>query len=102
MKQLATSSLLLTGSADNSVKLWEVRTGKCLHTWEFKTVVKRVAFSEDDSMALIVTVQSMGYQGTISVYPIANDIDAKRNFSHFVKFYYNNYIILTQNVKFRI
>ena len=28
------STKLLTGSADNMCKLWEVRTGDCLHTWK--------------------------------------------------------------------
>lgn len=31
------------------MKLWLVRTGECLKTWEFTTAVKRVAWSEDDS-----------------------------------------------------
>ncbi|RGB43533.1 eukaryotic translation initiation factor 3 39 kDa subunit [Rhizophagus diaphanus] len=75
----STSSILLTGSADNSAKLWEVRTGKCLHTWEFKTAVKRVAFSEDDSMALVVTENRMGYPGTVTVFSVKNDIDAEQS-----------------------
>ena len=28
------STKLLTGSADNACKLWEVQTGECLHTWK--------------------------------------------------------------------
>lgn len=31
------------------MKLWLVRTGECLKTWEFTTAVKRVAWSEDGS-----------------------------------------------------
>lgn len=46
---LATSTYLLSGSADNTMKLWLIRTGECLQTWEFTTAVKRVAWSEDDS-----------------------------------------------------
>lgn len=26
------------------MKLWEVKTGECLYTWEFLTAVKRVAW----------------------------------------------------------
>lgn len=33
------------------MRLWNVRTGQCLKTWEFPTAVKRVAWSEDDSKA---------------------------------------------------
>ncbi|KAF0517979.1 eukaryotic translation initiation factor 3 39 kDa subunit [Gigaspora margarita] len=75
----STSTLLLTGSADNTAKLWEVQTGKCLHTWEFKTAVKRVAFSEDDAMALAVTEQRMGYPGTIVILSIKNDLEAEQS-----------------------
>lgn len=40
----AKSEFLLSGSADNTMKLWSVQTGKCLYTWEFPTAVKRVAW----------------------------------------------------------
>ena len=66
----ATSTLLITGSADNSLKLWRVQTGECLHTWEFPTAVKRVNFSEDDSKVLAVTEQRMGHMGAIRVFNI--------------------------------
>jgi translation initiation factor 3 subunit I len=40
----AKSELLLSGAADNTMKLWQVATGKLLYTWEFPTAVKRVAW----------------------------------------------------------
>jgi translation initiation factor 3 subunit I len=70
---LATSNLLATGSADNTIKLWNVKDGTCLHTWEFPTAVKRVEFSEDGTMLLAVTEQRMGYSGSVDVYPINED-----------------------------
>ena len=66
----ATSTLLVTGCADNSIKLWNVRDGTCVHTWEFNTAVKRVEFSQDGTMVLAVTEQRMGHTGTVSVFPI--------------------------------
>ncbi|KAG8738033.1 translation initiation factor eIF3 subunit [Ceratobasidium sp. 414] len=57
------SRFLLSGAADNTMKLWEASTGKCLYTWEFPTAVKRVAWSEDDKEILCVTEQRMGHQG---------------------------------------
>lgn len=45
----ATSTFLVSGSADNQMRLWNVRTGECLKVWEFPTAVKRVAWSEDGS-----------------------------------------------------
>jgi len=61
---------LVTGSADNTMKLWHVGTGKCLYTWEFPTAVRRVAFSEDDKQLVLFTEQRMGYQGAIRVFNI--------------------------------
>ncbi|KAG9301639.1 hypothetical protein G9A89_016709 [Geosiphon pyriformis] len=72
------STLALTGSADNSAKLWNVQTGKCLHTWEFKTAVRRIAFSEDDSMALAVTEPRMGFPGTVVILSIDSDLNAQQ------------------------
>lgn len=71
---------MITGSADNTAKLWEVQTGRCLKTWEFKTAVKRVEFSEDDTMVLCVTEERMGYSGSITVLPINPDVNGKRKF----------------------
>jgi translation initiation factor 3 subunit I len=67
---LATTTLLVTGSADNTMKLWRVKDGTCLHTWSFPTAVKRVEFSEDGSMVLAVVEQRMGHPGSVDVYPV--------------------------------
>jgi translation initiation factor 3 subunit I len=49
------SSLLLTGSADSSAKLWDVRTGACHFTWSFDAPCKAVAFGLGDGLAAIST-----------------------------------------------
>ncbi|CAG7846299.1 Eukaryotic translation initiation factor 3 subunit I {ECO:0000255/HAMAP-Rule:MF_03008} Short=eIF3i {ECO:0000255/HAMAP-Rule:MF_03008}; AltName: Full=Eukaryotic translation initiation factor 3 39 kDa subunit homolog {ECO:0000255/HAMAP-Rule:MF_03008}; Short=eIF-3 39 kDa subunit homolog {ECO:0000255/HAMAP-Rule:MF_03008} [Serendipita indica DSM 11827] len=64
------SRFLVSGSADNMMKLWEVKTGKCLFTWEFPTAIKRVAFSDDDSLIACITEQRMGHQGAVRVFPV--------------------------------
>lgn len=74
-----TSTLIASGSADNTIKLWEVKTGKCLMTWEFPTAVKRVEFNEDGSQLLGVTEKRMGHLGTIVVLDIALDVEAAQN-----------------------
>ncbi|KAJ3550817.1 hypothetical protein NM688_g4994 [Phlebia brevispora] len=56
----AESRFLVSGSADNTMRLWSVQTGKCLYRWEFPTAVKRVAFSEDDQQVVCVTEQRDG------------------------------------------
>lgn len=64
------SKLLATGAADNTIKLWNPKTGECVKTWEFPTAVKRVEFSETGKQLLAVTEKRMGYLGTIVVYDI--------------------------------
>ncbi|KAJ5459768.1 Eukaryotic translation initiation factor 3 subunit I [Penicillium daleae] len=63
--------LLATGSADNTVRLWNIKTGECVKTWDFPTAVKRVAFSPDGSKLLAVTEKRMGFLGAIAVLDIA-------------------------------
>lgn len=70
--------MAVTGSADNTARLWNVQTGKCLKTWEFKTAVKRVEFNEDDNMILCVTEERMGFPGTVTVMNINPNIEAER------------------------
>ena len=49
------SSKLITASADSSTKIWNVKTGECLFTFEFHQPCKAVAFSYGDEMAAIST-----------------------------------------------
>jgi len=72
------SRFLVSGSADNTMKLWSVQTGRLLHTWEFPTAVKRVAFSEDDTQVVCITEQRMGHQGAIRVFDIERDGDGTK------------------------
>ncbi|OJJ60770.1 hypothetical protein ASPSYDRAFT_42553 [Aspergillus sydowii CBS 593.65] len=67
--------LLATGSADNTVRLWNVKTGENVKTWEFPTAVKRVEFSPDGSKLLAVTEKRMGFLGTIVVLDVNYDGD---------------------------
>lgn len=74
-----TTTLLATGAADNTIRLWEVSTGRCLKTWDFPTAVKRVEFSEDGQQLLAVTEKRMGYLGTIVVLDINSDVNAEQS-----------------------
>lgn len=64
------TTILATGAADNTVRLWNVQTGECLKIWDFPTAVKRVEFSEDGSRLLAVTEKRMGHLGKIHIYPV--------------------------------
>lgn len=60
------------------MRLWDVKTGKNLKTWEFPTAVKRVEFNEDGTKLLGVTEKRMGYLGNIVVININPDVDAEQ------------------------
>ena len=64
------TTILATGAADNTVRLWNVQTGACLKVWDFPTAVKRVEFSEDGTQILAVTEKRMGYLGKIMVFDV--------------------------------
>lgn len=69
---------MVSGAADNTLRLWNVATGKCLYTWEFPTAVKRVAFSDDDKQVVCITEQRMGYQCAIRVFNINRNGDGTK------------------------
>src|ERR1700722_5495359 len=66
---------MASGSADNTLRLWSVQTGRCLYTWEFPTAVKSVAFSEDDDQVVCITEQRMGFQSALRVFNINREGD---------------------------
>ena len=70
--------LLATGGADNTMRLWEVETGKLLKTWDFLTSIKRVEFSEDGKQLLGVTEKRTGQLSHIVVYDIDQSPDGQQ------------------------
>ena len=59
------TELLLTGSADSSAKLWDVKTGECHATWGFDAPCKAVAFALGDGMAALSTDPFMSREPAI-------------------------------------
>lgn len=74
------SEFLVSGSADNNLKLWSVKTGQCLFSWEFPTAIKRVDWSDDDRTILAVTEERMGYKGAIRIFDINRDDPTNRGY----------------------
>ncbi|KAF2482743.1 WD40-repeat-containing domain protein [Neohortaea acidophila] len=72
------TTLLATGAADSTMRLWEVRTGKLLKTWDYPTAVKRVEFSEDGKQLLALTEKRTGHLSNIYVYDINPDPEASQ------------------------
>lgn len=77
-RNAAKSEFMVSGAADNTLRLWQVATGKNVYTWEFPTAIKRVAWSEDDSQIVLVTEQRMGYQGAIRIFNVNRKDPVKR------------------------
>jgi len=64
------SELLLTGSADSSAKLWDVKSGECHATWSFDAPCKAVAFALGDEMAALSTDPFMSREPAIHLVAI--------------------------------
>lgn len=62
---------LLTGSADNSFKLWDVETGACNTTIATNSPVRTCNYSYDASQFFISTEKAMGYKCEIHIYDVA-------------------------------
>lgn len=77
-----TTTLLASGGADNTIRLWEVKTGRLLKTWEFGTAIKRVEFSEDGRQLLGVTEKRQGQLSSVVVYDINQDPEGEQAEGH--------------------
>lgn len=69
-----TSTLFLTGAADNTAKLWELETGKELFSFTHKSAVRSVGFATGDKMILTVGDKAMGQQPEIFIYKLESDL----------------------------
>ncbi|GAB2215283.1 hypothetical protein Droror1_Dr00019666 [Drosera rotundifolia] len=67
------SKRLITGSADQTVKLWNVRTGTELYTFNFDSPARSVEFSVGDKLVVITSDPFMQVTSAIHVKRIAKD-----------------------------
>eukprot|EP01123_Difflugia_compressa_P002060 TRINITY_DN12782_c0_g1_i1.p1 TRINITY_DN12782_c0_g1~~TRINITY_DN12782_c0_g1_i1.p1 ORF type:complete len:350 (-),score=52.08 TRINITY_DN12782_c0_g1_i1:34-1083(-) len=68
-----TSTRLISGAADTSVRMWDVQTGKEYHIYTHNTTVRCVSFSQGDRLFLTVTDASRGYAPEIMAHKVAED-----------------------------
>jgi len=64
------SSLLLTGSADNSCKLWEIKTGVQVASYETKSAVRTCNFSYSGDELFFSTDKAMGHKCELNVFKL--------------------------------
>lgn len=68
-----TSTQLVTASADRSVKLWDVESGKELYSFAHASSVRACSFAEGDRMILSVGENNFDQHATIFIYNIAQE-----------------------------
>jgi WD40 repeat protein len=66
--QTASSTHMISGSADTMAKLWDVSTGKELYNWNHRTPVRSVNYALGGKQFFTVTDQVMGRPATILIY----------------------------------
>ncbi|ONK60688.1 uncharacterized protein A4U43_C08F21520 [Asparagus officinalis] len=73
IKKAGDSMRPITGSADQTAKVWNVQTGAQLYTFNFDAPARSVQFSVGDKLAIITTDPFMGHPPTIQAKQIARD-----------------------------
>ncbi|RZC89213.1 hypothetical protein C5167_030909 [Papaver somniferum] len=66
---------LITGSADQTAKLWDVQSGSLLFTFKFDSPARSVNFAIGDKLAVLTTDPFMEQTSAIHVNTISNDPD---------------------------
>lgn len=72
---LGDSTRLITGSADQTAKLWDVQTGTPFFTFNFDSPARSVDFAVGDKLAVITTDPFMELPSAIHIKQIARDPD---------------------------
>jgi len=67
------STRLLTGSSDQSARLWDVKSGETLYVFKHESGVRSVGFSHGGRMCLTVQDNTFSKQPKIFIYNIAED-----------------------------
>ncbi|XP_054772785.1 eukaryotic translation initiation factor 3 subunit I-like [Lytechinus pictus] len=58
----------ITGSADNTMRMWDIKTGKCTVELEYKSAVRTCGFSYSSNYFFTTTDRTMGQTSDLCVY----------------------------------
>jgi len=64
----SSSSRLLTGAADNSIRTWSVASGNVLQTVEVQAIIKHVQYNHGATQYLAVYDEKMGVSATVAIF----------------------------------
>lgn len=73
---------MITGSADQTAKLWDVKSGKELFTFKFGSPTRSVDFALGDHLAVITTDHFVDRMAAIHVKRIAQDPEDRKLYIH--------------------
>ncbi|XP_014665186.1 PREDICTED: eukaryotic translation initiation factor 3 subunit I-like [Priapulus caudatus] len=73
------TSSVITGSADNTVRVWDCKTGACLHKVDVNTAVRSCGFSYSGNLIMYSTDKTMGKECTINLYDLRDAAQMKNN-----------------------
>lgn len=92
----------LTGSEDQSAKLWDLSTGELKHTWQHRNKLSTVAISKDDKYVLTNAALSQTYLWEISNGKVHKEIGPKLITLSAAEFSNNGKYLLTGHTTQRI
>mmetsp|Transcript_8327 Transcript_8327/g.25031 ORF Transcript_8327/g.25031 Transcript_8327/m.25031 type:complete len:324 (-) Transcript_8327:69-1040(-) len=69
------TSRLLTGSADNTAKLWDAEKGRILYSWSFRCPVRAVDISPDGRYVALTTSMLMKQKPEVHLFRLEDDIN---------------------------
>jgi len=64
------TSRVLSGSADNTAKIWDAENGREILSWAHKSPVRSVEYSLGDKTFVAVTDQVLGYLPTVCIWDV--------------------------------
>lgn len=78
---------MITGSADQTAKLWDVKSGKQYFTFKFGSPARSVDFSVGDKLAVITTDPFMERTSAIHVKRISEDPEDRKFYISWLKIF---------------
>jgi len=74
-----TSTKLITGSGDNSCRIWDVETGRVLQEFKTRSAVRACGFSFCGNTIMFSTDQAMGHQSQLSVFDLRDSYQVEND-----------------------